>query len=354
MISSEFVAPYDRSVPEHELFHGPLKDDPAMITSRYWANAYGEVLHDYLTTGQPVDISNHRGAYLGFLFENLPYLHEKVREIEDPKSYNWTASELSFHMMNGPFFRMWGPLIDNGKWFSERGNTRLDAIHVTQDFVALAGIQAYILREKSGTGKRHDYSYFSTENRDAKARFEGVGNELDAGLVLLEAIKPHDDLTVVPAPYQFERQSTQPQYNADFIVASSNGNAIGVQVKSSVMDETKVAHYDKERIVIIDASADLGNYRIMRTQQESTKLKRVGWATLLSAQYALKIKTHGPKTGHFESQDLRSVHALKYEARGMIDSTHSQFASATKIVRDKVLSRLYDPVGPQTIIDLAH
>lgn len=108
--------------------------------------------------------------------------------------------------------------------------------------------------------------------------------------MLLDVAKKHPDWIVVPGPMQFER-SRHGDRNADFIVIDTgNKQSIGIQVKSSVRDET-IAKYDPAWIVLVDGDTDFNNVQAMRTKALSSDQKVVSWAGILSAHHLSKLST---------------------------------------------------------------
>lgn len=357
MLSTEFVEPYRRSIPDaalHKFGHREIMDE-----ARYWDNAYGEVLHDYLQTGQPVNTDGYHGDYLQFSHGKLATIPYEIAATEiDEGKQEQLYSELPFHFSNSALYPMWFPLQGEGTWKSFLGE-RKEAISFAQDSLAFEGLSLYIRREQAA-GAKGKYEYFGPDYEMGRRYLEGIGSELDAALVALEAIKPFSDLTLVPGPRQFESDGARTKnIAADFVVVSTEGKSVGIQVKSSIYSQEKVDRYDPSRIVMIDARTDLGDRKTLRTQQESTKMRTVTWAGTLCALRATHVKFHGnnpyfrfvTNSGLSSPRELQNMKAHgKILTRGM----RNDLPNATQIVRDRITRKLHEAPekSSPTIIDM--
>lgn len=348
MQSQEFIQPYRRSIPDHGLHVGEYRE--ALYEGREWARNYGQALYDNLS-GVDVNPEQYEGNYLSWVYDSLPTAVEGLGGFDTPQQQR-ALRELSFHDINAAMYPMWFPVINNGNWQSYLGD-RASAINLSQNKLALGGLHYYLSRENIA-GKQAGYAYFDKDNEAVRHHIEGIANEYDAGVVLMEAIKPYPDLTVVPGPPQFEHDMDRSHVAADYVVVSTEGKAVGVQVKSSVSKD-QLDHYDPSRIMLIDASADFGNSRVLRTKQESSQLKRVGWAGVICAQRVSGIKTHG-RTSHADYLgDSLHILCMQMRAREIASKMKSQLPSATAIVRDRMTRLLH--ATPErtnkTIVDLS-
>lgn len=356
MNSAEFVTPYRRSVPEHELHRGPVV--AGMETARFWDNAYGEVLHDRLSSGKPVNVDQYNDrSYPLFCLDELPYLPTAINNAAislDEK--HRLLGDMTFHVMNNAMHPLWFPLFEDQNLI-DNPTERLRYISYSQSLIALHGLSYYVQREVLA-GKRSGYAYFDTEHEYQRKYTEGLTNELDAGLVLLEAIKPYPDLTVVPGPRQFESDGKRNvPYAADFVVVSTENKAVGVQVKSFISSQDQIEDYDRSRIMLIDGSVDLGNSRVARTKQESSHTRKVSWGGVLSAHFARKISFQG-KHGlgaNLDPNKKRQFIQLQMRAHGPTQHMHNDFAQATSTIRDRLKHALFSVPEPrkETFIDLA-
>lgn len=356
MNSAEFVVPYRRTVPEQEYTYRPTA--PGMEEARFWDNAYGEVLHDRLSSGSPVNVDQYGDiSYPEFCMQHLPKIPNAINKTSTSVDDKYRMlGEMTFHFMNNAMHPLWFPLFEDNTLLNSP-TERLRYLSYSQSLIALHGLSYFVQREKL-SGKRAGYAYFDTEHEYQRRYTEGLTNELDAGLVIIEAIKPFSDLTVVPGPGQFEHDGTRNKpYAADFVVVSSENKAIGVQVKSFITDQEKADQYDPSRIVLIDGRVDLGNSRVLRTKQESSHVRSVSWGGVLCAQFARKITFQG-KNSIFSAIDetyKRQFIQLQMRAHGTTAAMHNDFQQATLKVRDRLKSALISIPEPrkETVIDLA-
>lgn len=356
MHSAEFVTPYRRTIPEHELHRQPMAD--ALQTARFWDHAYGEVLHDRLSSGKPVNVDHYSDrSYPDFCIDELPHIPTAInRAPESIEDKYRLLGEMTFHIMNNAMHPMWFPLFEDSQ-IMQTPSERLRYLSYAQSIIALQGLSYYVQRE-SLAGKRSGYAYFDTDHEYQRKYTEGLTNELDAGLILLEAIKPFSDLTVVPGPRQFESDGKRNvPYAADFVVVSSENKAVGVQVKSFIASQNQIDDYDRSRIMLIDGRVDLGNSRVARTKQESSHVRKVSWGGVLSAHFARKISFQG-KNGLGSNLDparQRQFIQLQMRAQGATRLMQNDFLQATTTVRDRLRNALISVPKPrsETIIDLA-
>ena len=356
MNSADFASVYRRSIPEAEQEYGPAVEGLASV--RFWDNAYGEVLHDRLTSGERVNVDRYDNlSYPDFCVSALTNLPGTIDRAAIPyEQKQRLLGELSFHIHNNAMHPMWFPLLEGNTAFANEQD-RLRLISYSQGMIALQGLSYFVQRERLA-GKQTLFSYFNTEHEYQRKFTEGLTNELDAGLVLMQVVKSMPDLTVVPGPKQFECDGTRNvPYAADFVVVSSTNKAVGVQVKSFISDHEQADKYDKSRLIMIDGRMDLGNARVMRTQQESTRVKNVSWGGLLCAQFATKMSFSGKDTlGKYISDSTRKkVLQLQMQAKPAIAGMHNDFQLATANIRERIVGALTEVPEPRkpTIIDMA-
>jgi hypothetical protein len=339
MLINQFLEAYPRTLPESHIMGDVGTID--MSGSRAWSAVMGTILHDVLS-GTDIDARALRrmsGNYAEWAMDQIPKLTAAAEELPDPEDTGRIANELNFHHLNLGMWDMWDMLRLREKPTDPRQRNAM--ISAAQNDIAFQGVHLYASREKSST--RGNYSYFSKDNAVRRGVVEGIGNEFDAAIVLLELMKKDRELYVLPGPLQFEARSipeerpTHYSNNADFVVVRKD-QAVGIQVKSFVHEEA-VEKYNPERIILVDARADFGNERRMRTQQESTRQKTVNWGAMLCAQRFVEMRGHGDKLSILRFEPQRAMQ-LKFLAKQLVGNMRPNLNSAVNIVSDRLMHSL--------------
>jgi len=335
MNSAAFVAAYPFNAPRATMEGQPLPE--LMRDSRALAQRFGQVLHTYLLhPGKPVsEIPGVVTDYVDWLNTGFIPLLSKLNATDSPEG-NHALNELNFHSLNMCMGLMWLPMHE-GNW-TLNPKERCVAISHTQDILAIRGLNAYWQREQI-SGIKQDYAYFSDKNNERRATFEGVLNEFDAAIVLLEVIKRRPDLTVLPAPLQFEK--SRHKTAVDFVVVSIAGQAIGVQMKSLLLSGTKDT-YDSDRVVCLDAKIDFGNVLARRTTPGKSHVKQVGWAGIICAQRVKQINTIGEHQHllKLEKLDVKTVNRNKFVACQLLKNIRPNMPEIVGRVSDRILSKV--------------
>lgn len=316
MKHSEFVSVYPRT-------HANVRiEDGLSQAEKDWGLFFGRVLHDHLTKSEiPEDT---RGNYVEWATAAIrPWYKElKSRDHHDPLN---THAHV-FHLFNIAMLDQWGPPSPN------QANRYRD-ISEQQNAIALSGIQLYIARERLFTNV--------TDSPTASANLadlEGVLNEHDAALVLLEIQKRNPAIRhVVPAPYQFE--STSPEHNVDFVMLTED-QAVGVQVKSKVSDAHR-KQYDRTRVVLLDGNVDMDNVLAKKIPGKS-RLQMVGWAGILCAQRLDKVPTYGKANicrSNNSSHDIQQLR-FKFAAHQLVHGIKTNFSTVVNRVENRIASHL--------------
>ena len=336
MISPEFVAPYQREIGADRW---PKTLPELMQEARRWSHCFGVVLHDYLSDADPryYPAAQIHDAYYGWVAPAIQTFEKDIAqsgacEEEKAKAQN----EFNFHRLNTAMNYMWLPI---GPAWTEDPPFRRSAIEMSQDLLALGGLQFYIRKE--GQIKKQGPDYFNEETEFARSSLEGLMHEFDAGIVLLECIKREPHLTIVPGPMQFEySRSDQASQNADFVVIDNRGRAVGVQIKSSVSEET-IQQYDPDRIVLIDARLEFGNEKAFRTDRRKSKMSIVSWAGMICAARVHDIRIHGNNFSLLRDMVTdQQIISMKMHARQLLAGTKSNLPSAVDKVKGRVLGHL--------------
>ncbi len=341
MLTTELVQAYDRDA--HLLVDPVSELDQQMEDARMYSARFGEFLFDRLADPTAdLDIADKFWyQYAAWTNRGLVQANSWVNNNPDTSDDKLQAStELNFNRLNAAMLNMWIPLIYPDQ-FDDQEVRR--TISISQDKLALWGLNSYIARDKIA-GQDNDYKYFSPENAPFRDVLEGIVNEFDTAIVLLEVMRRHPEITVVPAPKQFERKSNShngKKPNADFVVVSKDGRAIGVQVKSTVRSGN-VQAYDPDRIVLVDCKIDLGNEQVRRTKPGKSEQSVQTWAGIVSAQRVQRMKFHGARQSIMSVLNVneQTVVRARLMARDILQTTRSRTDEAVRIVGDRVLTHL--------------
>lgn len=231
--------------------------------------------------------------------------------------------EAKFHLLTMCMMPMWKPLLD-GEWPKHNSNQgeRYDRtwwITRAQQDIAMHGMRELNHRRKMVEAKGQE-NYFSKAFAPVRLLTEGSGAEYDVAIQLLEAVKqamiedPELELTVIPAPPQFEQsiftQNPSPNGekpknpNVDFLVINLRTHEVaGVQVKNSRSTKAE-QKYDTEsgRVTILygEDIAEPVSIKTPNTNQFTKDGKPVmhtqshSWFGRLSTAVMKEIPTYGP------------------------------------------------------------
>lgn len=310
------------------------------------SSQFGETLHNYLTDNDPTTLNKEESTevildYKKWGMTVMPDLYEAVGRIENEEaSRNMTRG--NFHTLNLGMANMWRPIFESG-WHNQAA--RIEAINSAQDLLAFHGMAHYAERERlanKASSNTHT-TFFSPGYQSYRGWFNGLVNEIDTAIVLLEAIKDHPDVTVVPGPPQFEDSGRQT--NADFLVIdTTKREAIGVQTKATVSSEQHDA-YDPNYIVMIDGAIDLGNSMAKRTMRNHSYKAIISWPGLISVHRMRMLPVHGPRLEAVKSMfgsEQRVVQQKMLARQALTGAAHSNFRSATRHVSERVFYALYN------------
>lgn len=346
MEASEFVAVYAKEYVET----GP--DVPELATARTHANNFGTVIHEYLQPDNTASFETLAGGptalkhYTNWC-SGLDAIYNGIPTTQGTETYFKHLTELTYHRLNLALVPMYMVLGDQR--ISATDHAKLRRLSI--DTLGMIGLHFLRWRE----GSADDPAYFSSEGTTAAKRsyVEGVLNEIDAGIVLLNVIRDRPDVAVIPAPAQFEHGKTR-AYNSDFLVIDRRGYATGVQVKSHVSDDdTKT--YDHNRVVLVSGQTDMGNVLAKRTRPNSSLRQQVSWAGMLSAHVvARQTSLVGPDAGLTAystitaggRQAAQRLILRRHFARQLLGGITPNMKVATGNISERVLRSLYQGAPP--------
>ncbi len=335
MKSATFVSDYSREIPHQRAINNPIAE--LMSPAEQFSSQFGTVLHDRLSDPTCIIAGGEEfyERYYRWVHQELDPINSAVESDNSSRSLR-ASNELNFHRLNRAMLGMWEPIFDPiyfDKTVDHQQHNRF-----AKDYLAIQGLYYYNQREKLA-GSEADFAFFEKANADKRASFEGMVHEFDAAIVLLDFVRKHPELTVVPAPSQFEHSDNK-SHNADFVVVSKEGATVGVQIKS-IVEQKHIDTYDPDRIVLIDARKDLGNELFKRTERKSSTPHRVSWAGIICAQQVESIVTQGKNRSLLtEVLPPQVIVAHKWIAKNLLRGIKPTKTSAVQIIGERVLSHL--------------
>lgn len=377
----QFIEPYGR--PEHIEM---VQDHTGGIFEemRILECTFDELLHGYLTGATPVtdeDPATTMLTYRHWGRDAISRLRETVGTIENEDGRQAMARG-NFHALNLDMSHMWLPLMQGG--WGEHQDSRRHSIETAQDMLAQRGMHYYSEREyfanKQSTRERN--CFYTDGFQHYRRWFNGLVNEIDTAIVLLEVIKPFPELIVIPAPPFFEKRRER-ALNADFLLIDMDRKEVlGIQTKATAdlrkgledKIDIEANNYDPERILVIDGSAELGNSSVRRLELTSSKKAVLAWPGLISAYRTQDLPIRGPGAKRVEAMlregmpqiesiyrdDTREVKTAvlvrKMLARQALHGApKSMFQDATQRIRARAIPALYrQPVEITNAKELVH
>ena len=236
----------------------------------------------------------------------------------------------------------WTEMVFNGEFSMADRDAR---IRTSQLMLASQCLRVALVRARHVDIKA-DFRYFSKDLEAARRVMNGVMNEYDTAITLLELSRTDPDLKIVNAPLRFEGWAGNA--NADFIAYHSSADSvIGIQAKSG--QQARDARYDQERVLLIDGARDLKGHAMHRTRPGSSSLSDVLWPGLISSEIVARMPLHGR---HSATQNNTGLHMsaflnlrrvandtlrLKYGSGNQVSGT---LQYAKKSVGDKLYAKL--------------
>lgn len=325
MLAHEFVDVYQRDPSVYV-----DQSQPNIAEAQRKSLAFGRLLHDVLSDVEivPTTIDEAFDGYDQWV-DNFSELESAT--LRSPDGWQ-TRNELGFHGLNRHMLDMWSPLLTRS-W--ESAAVRRESTNVAQNSLAFEGLDYYMNRENFIRDKGAA-AFFDKDNEEWVGRFTGVLQEYDAAIVVLDVVHRNPNLTVVPAPRQFERHKNS-RINADLIVADvAAKKAVGVQIKTTVSRAT-AGGIDSDRIVLIDGTNDLGNVRALRTRRESSNKQVKAWPGIISAKRVHEIPTtRQPYTDIYGPMVLKR----KFLAQQLVGQIRYDHQSVCRTIGDRILQKL--------------
>lgn len=337
MEAKAFADLYEPTVPIHT---GSELND-LLAPSREWANRFADMAYARLSgeTLHQDQVSHHLRDYNAWMSKHLIPLHAQLKESSDQSAALRGLSEINFHRLNFGMLPMWKSLLEGRQSNAE---VHRDVSYTARDIIAQQGFRMYKGREVEAS-IQNDHRYFSEENRDQRQVLDGIINEHDTAVVLLNAIKNKPGVAVVPAPSGFEH-GNKGKYNVDFIVADLGGFAVGVQAKLSVKQQD-YERYDQDAVVLVCGDADFASTAAKRTTKGRSTTRLVAWPGMICGHIATTTPLHGTfLAGRSQagSRDApRKTIVERAQDKKLIGNIKPHLGKATGIVGQRVMAKLY-------------
>lgn len=339
MKTTEFAAGYDREVVPID--HGE-KYQELMQEPRDRSFFFGKTLHMAMSGDTAIEEycgSQQFKAYNRWAEGGLYAVIHALRTLDNDLSA-FAMNEVNFHRLNYGMQYLWAPMLAGNIWTSKA--QRRNVIDLAQGRMASFGIDHYMARhnliDKLG-GTEVLYGAQEEAKDPLYQSLTGRLQEFDAATVLLDVMRRYEDLTVVPAPMQFEG-STRKGRNADFIaIHTKEETAIGIQVKSR-LHKKDTERADASRIIFIDGDTDLGNIRPVRFEKGSSRTRTVSWPGLISAKCVERIKSHGKGKAMAAARDSQYMLRFKMLAREHLSDITVDYRALSEKIGERVMNRL--------------
>lgn len=257
----------------------------------------------------------------------------------------------NFHALNLCFSSHWYRLLTGSEW--SRGEARQHNTEA-QDMIALSSLQLQKERAKNTPDE-----YYNVDDKamcDFRASIEGILNEDDSAIVLLEIAKKHPEIVVVPSPGVFEHglaEKGMRSKNADFIIIDvAASEAIGAQVKGRVRKDDSES-YDPNYVFFIDGEMDLKNTTSIIQKgsprnRRTTRRASVIHAGTIAAHHVKRWPTKPAELknrGMIATLNRKQKIQIQTYARGL-DHRISSLSTYVDIIGQRALGHLYKNPDP--------
>ncbi len=333
MDTREFVKAYPDSLKPGQIHSGPHS---ALIhDAQEWSYRFGLLLHMLLSSqanDAPSMPTDDFDDYMGWAKHNVS--DQEIDLITQPDGLR-ARNEINFHTMNRCMVNLWTPLFSR-LWSSDK--ERLSQLAYSQRTLAFMGTVYYVSRQDY-TKHHGDHALFEPAFKEILGTMNGFMQEYDAAIILLDIIRRHPSLTLVPAPLQFER--TIKRTNVDFIVTDVvSQQAVGIQVKTNVR-QSDINIADSDRVVLIDGNVDLQNVKAVRTRRRQSDQRVVPWPGLIAAHYIQSLRAKGSGPERMSTHELQSQLRLKMHVQPHIGGIRVDRREIAKSIGERILAKLY-------------
>jgi hypothetical protein len=328
MNSVVFASHYSESHPQ------PHCDDQShFANSQRWSIKFGEYLHASLR-GEEKSLP-HIGEYTAWMEKEYTPLEirlfQKTGGPDATKRAAEKISEINFHLLNDallPVYETKDLDVDTKDEIIEKRS----AISLAQINLGLCALRLYEFREKQIKSGMFYHPSYDQIRRAINGRLA----EFDAGIALTDYIKKqHPTATLYAAPAQFEHSPIRSN-NADYILTDNTiQQTVGIQVKSHVSTES-FNQYDKDKIILIDGSVDLGGQRLVKAaKNETPKLKP--WCGMVAVRHLVEA-SKGERLSYSDAYGLDERYILSrvFAAKALLIGVKSYNRSASKNVGERL------------------
>lgn len=327
MRTAEFLSAYPRNLTKSQIHQGAkLREVQA---AQLYSYSFGHIVFDALQ-GQRDDLPE-RLAQLNQYESEIDFGELEGKLLEDTdKNWRW-RNEVNFHGLNYHMEKMWEPLI-HGEWTDERGHQY--AKNFSMNGLALSALWYYTFREKYV--REHGVDALQAEGIDKiVSRLTGAMQETDGTIATLQWSKKYPNITVIPAPAQFEHSTSNA--NADLLVIDfENDKMAGVQIKTAASRKTQ-QRYDSDRIAVI-SSEELGNVRVFPPKKGKQAAKPKPWPGIIAASRVHAINTRN--NPDFDQRFIPYLLRRKMEAASQLGTLRVDYRDAAEAIGRKVLEKL--------------
>lgn len=311
--------------------------DTLMQEPRQWSMTLGKAAHAFISqeTLIPEQLMQDYSDWDMTIFARMNRIIPAVKGSPEEEAAAYT--ELHFHELNFAMQEMWRPMVTTEAWNPDR---RRSAINNAQGLLGVMGVQRSLARRSIIDRWGTEELFGQTTPDHAPFRsFVGTMQEIDAGIVLLEVMRRHKNLTVIPAPQQF-RRGKEKGLNVTFLVLdTATDQAVGVRMRPRVF-ASHAQEADKDRVVLIDGMTDFGNIKSVRIQKGSSKERSVPWPGTIAAKQACRIKVHGRGKIQGAAKTPQQTMLYKIEARTLAGSTRVDLNDLSNKVGERILAKL--------------
>lgn len=328
MKTAEFLNAYPRDLTEAQIHNGATI--PEVQATQLYSYSLGHVLFDALSgsrEGLP-----ERMAQLTEYEEQVNFASIEVALLDNPDGWRY-RNEVNFYGLNRHMQELWTPLT-YGKWPNDEHK---HAKHFSMNGLALESLAYYSLRENYVRKHGTEILYAGDTIRRFMGRLTGVMQEFDGTIAVLEWAKSYPNITVVPAPAQFEHSTSNA--NVDLLVIDfANDRAAGIQIKTATDQETR-ERYDPERIVVIDNN-DLGNVRMVRTQRGKSEEVPKPWPGIIAASRVGAIQTRENRNRDVSPEFLPYLRRKKMEAKIQLGQLRADYKGVAAAIGQRIMEKL--------------